>query len=227
MSSNPPYIITIDGTSSSGKSTISRLLAKKLNFKLLDSGKLYRSVGYIACDIYESIDIIKDYSELVSKISLKPNNVSHEYEVHYKNKIIDSLLYNENIGIAASIISKVPEVRKSMYDLQHSCVKGNGLIANGRDMGSEVFTDARLKIYITADVDIRARRRYEELINKGDVVEYQDIYNSLKKRDDSDMNRDISPLKVPDNAHILDTSNLKPNAIVDKILNLYTITSIN
>ena len=227
MSSNPPYIITIDGTSSSGKSTISRLLAKKLNFKLLDSGKLYRSVGYIACDIYESIDIIKDYSELVSKISLKPNNVSHEYEVHYKNKIIDSLLYNENIGTAASIISKVPEVRKSMYDLQHSCVKGNGLIANGRDMGSEVFTDARLKIYITADVDIRARRRYEELINKGDVVEYQDIYNSLKKRDDSDMNRDISPLKVPDNAHILDTSNLKPNAIVDKILNLYTITSIN
>ena len=227
MSSNPPYIITIDGTSSSGKSTISRLLAKKLNFKLLDSGKLYRSVGYIACDIYESIDIIKDYSELVSKISLKPNNVSHEYEVHYKNKIIDSLLYNENIGIAASIVSKVPEVRKSMYDLQHSCVKGNGLIANGRGMGSEVFTDARLKIYITADIDIRARRRYEELINKGDIVQYQDIYNSLKKRDDSDMNRDISPLKVPDNAHILDTSNLKPNAIVDKILNLYTITSIN
>ena len=227
MSSNPPYIITIDGTSSSGKSTISRLLAKKLNFKLLDSGKLYRSVGYIACDIYESIDIIKDYSELVSKISLKPNNVSHEYEVHYKNKIIDSLLYNENIGIAASIVSKVPEVRKSMYDLQHSCVRGNGLIANGRDMGSEVFIDARLKIYITADIDIRARRRYEELINKGDIVQYQDIYNSLKKRDDSDMNRDISPLKVPDNAHILDTSNLKPNAIVDKILNLYTITSNN
>jgi cytidylate kinase len=227
MSSNPPYIITIDGTSSSGKSTISRLLAKKLNFKLLDSGKLYRSVGYIACDIYESIDIIKDYSELVSKISLKANNISHEYEVYYKNKIIDSLLYNENIGIAASIISKVPEVRNSMYDLQHSCVKGNGLIANGRDMGSEVFTDARLKIYITADIDIRARRRYEELTNKGDIVQYQDIYNSLKKRDDSDMNRDISPLKVPDNAHILDTSNLKPNAIVDKILNLYTITSIN
>jgi len=227
MSSNTPYIITIDGTSSSGKSTISRLLAKKLNFKLLDSGKLYRSVGYIACDIYESINIIKDYSELVSKISLKANNVSHEYEVHYKNKIIDSLLYNENIGIAASVISKVPEVRKSMYDLQHSCVKGNGLIANGRDMGSEVFTDARLKIYITADIDIRARRRYEELTNKGDIVQYQDIYNSLKKRDDSDMNRDISPLKVPDNAHILDTSNLKPNAIVDKILNLYTITSIN
>jgi cytidylate kinase len=225
MSSNNTYIITIDGTSSSGKSTISRLLAKKLNFKLLDSGKLYRSAGYIACEIYESIDIIKDYSELVSKISLKPNNISNEYEVYYENKIIDSLLYNENIGLAASIVSKVPEVRKSMYDLQHTCVKDNGLIANGRDMGSEVFKDAQLKIYITADIDIRARRRFEELINKGDIVEYEDIYNSLKKRDDSDMNRDISPLKVPDYAHILDTSHLKPDAIVDKILNLYTITN--
>jgi cytidylate kinase len=225
MSPNPTYIITIDGTSSSGKSTISRLLAKKLNFKLLDSGKLYRSAGYIACDKYESIDMIKDYCELVSKISLKPNNISYEYEVYYENKIIDSLLYNENIGIAASIVSKVPEVRSSMYDLQHSCVKGNGLIANGRDMGSEVFKDAQLKIYITADINIRARRRFEELINKGDNVLYEDIYNSLKKRDDSDTNRDISPLKVPDNAHILDTSHLKPDAIVDKILNLYTITN--
>ena len=130
MNSNPTYIITIDGTSSSGKSTISRLLAKKLSFKILDSGKLYRSAGYIACDIYKSIDMIQDYCGLVSKLSLKPNNLSHEYEVYYENKIIDSLLYNENIGIAASIVSKVPEVRKSMYDLQHSCVEGEGLIAN-------------------------------------------------------------------------------------------------
>ena len=227
MSSNTTYIITIDGTSSSGKSTISRLLAKKLNFKLLDSGKLYRAAGYIACDKYDSIDRIRDYHELVSKISLKSNLSSHEYEVFYENKIIDPLLYNENIGIAASIVSKVPAVRESMYDLQHSCVKGNGLIANGRDMGTEVFKDAQLKIYITAEINIRARRRFEELVKKGEDVNYQDIYDSLKKRDESDMNRDISPLKIPKNAHILDTSCLKPDAIVDKILNLYTITAIN
>ena len=224
MKSNTTYIITIDGTSSSGKSTISRLLAKKLNFKLLDSGKLYRSAGYIACDIYDSIDMIRDYPGLVSKISLKPNNTSHEYEVLYKNKIIDSFLYTEKIGIAASLVSKVPAVRENMYNLQHSCVQGNGLIANGRDMGTEVFKDAQLKIYITAEINIRARRRFEELINKGDDVIYEDIFDSIKKRDDSDMNRDISPLKIPKNSHILDTSYLKPDAIVDKILNLYTIT---
>ena len=225
MSSDSTYIITIDGTSSSGKSTISRLLAKKLDFKLLDSGKLYRSAGYIACNIYDSLSMIEDYCELVSKISLQPNNLSNEYEVYYESKIIDSLLYNENIGVAASIVSKVPELRNSMYNLQHSCVKGKGLIANGRDMGSEVFKDAQLKIYVTADIHIRARRRFEELINRGDKVLYQDIYNSLKKRDDSDMNRVISPLKVPNNAHILDTSYLKPDAVVDKILKLYSITN--
>tara|TARA_B100001093_G_scaffold117941_1_gene110421 strand:- start:166 stop:846 length:681 start_codon:yes stop_codon:yes gene_type:complete len=224
MRSESTYIITIDGTSSSGKSTISRLLAKKLDFKLLDSGKLYRSAGYIACNIYDSLSMIEDYCELVSKISLQPNNVSNEYEVYYESKIIDSLLYNENIGVAASIVSKVPELRNSMYNLQHSCVKGKGLIANGRDMGSEVFKDAQLKIYVTADIDIRAKRRFEELINKGDNVLYQDIFNSLKKRDDSDMNRVVSPLKVPNNAHILDTSYLKPDAVVDKILKLYSIT---
>ena len=224
MKSNSTYIITIDGTSSSGKSTISRLLAKKLDFKLLDSGKLYRSAGYIACDIYDSIETVRDYHGLVSKISLKANNNSHEYEVYYRNKIIDSLLYNEKIGIAASIVSKVPQVREGMYNLQHSCVQGNGLIANGRDMGTEVFKDAQLKIYITAEIDIRARRRFEELVDKGDDVQYHDIYNSIKKRDDSDINRAISPLKIPKNAHILDTSHLKPDAIVDKILNLYTIT---
>ena len=225
MSSNSTSIITIDGTSSSGKSTISRLLAKKLNFKLLDSGKLYRSAGYIACDIYNSINEVKDYHGLVSKISLKTNKTSNEYEVYYEEKMIDYLLYNENIGIAASIVSKVPEVRTSMYNLQRSCIQGRGLIANGRDMGTEVFNDAQLKIYITAEISIRARRRYDELIDKGHDVIYEDIFHSLKKRDDSDTNRVISPLKIPRNAHIFDTSYLKPDAIVDKILNLYNITT--
>ena len=119
----------------------------------------------------------------------------------------------------------MPQVRESMYNLQHSCIQGNGLIANGRDMGTEVFKDAQLKIYITAEINIRAKRRFDELLNKGDDVRYQDIYDSIKKRDDSDINRDISPLKIPNNAHILDTSHLKPDAIVDKILNLYTITN--
>ena len=224
LKSESKNIITIDGTSSSGKTTISKILAKKLKFNLLDSGKLYRSVGLIASESSESLDNIKHLDELISNISLKSNDITYEFEIFYKNKKIDHLLNNERVGKAASVVSKIPQVRKYMLDIQHSCSKGNGLIANGRDMGSEVFPNARLKLYINATLEIRAKRRFNELIDKGQNVLQEDILESLKKRDESDMNRAISPLKIPNNAHIIDTSSLKPDAIVDKILNLYTIT---
>mgnify|MGYP006242535791 FL=1 len=111
-----------------------------------------------------------------------------------------------------------------MMKIQKQCVRGKGLIANGRDMGTEVFPEANLKLYVDASLDIRAKRRYEELKNKGENVNFENVYKSLQKRDESDTNRSISPLRVPNNAEIIDTTDLKPNAIVDKILNLYTIT---
>ena len=224
MKSKSTFIITIDGTSGSGKSTISRLLAKKLNFILLDSGKLYRSAGYIFSQSVNKADTPIDYKKLISQISLKTNNDLNEYEVCFNNLVIDKYLYTDDVAKAASVVSKIPEVRECMFNLQHSCVKGSGLIANGRDMGTEVFPDAPLKIYIDADLEIRAKRRLNELLNKGENVTFDNIYDSLMKRDDSDMNRELSPLKIPNNGHILDTSYLKPDAIVDKILNLYTIT---
>ena len=224
MKSKTTFIITIDGTSGSGKSTISRLLAKKLNFILLDSGKLYRSAGYIFSQSVNKADSSIDYKKLISQISLKTNNDLNEYEVCFNNLVIDKYLYTDDVAKAASVVSKIPEVRECMFNLQHSCVKGSGLIANGRDMGTEVFPDAPLKIYIDADLEIRAKRRLNELLNKGENVTFDNIYDSLMKRDDSDMNRELSPLKIPNNGHILDTSYLKPDAIVDKILNLYTIT---
>jgi len=218
-------IITIDGTSSSGKTTISKLLAKKLNFNVLDSGKLYRSVGFIASESSKPLDNIDNLDELVSDISLESNNDTYDFEIFYKSKKIDHLLYDEHVGKAASIVSKIPQVRKLMLDIQHSCAKEANLIANGRDMGTEVFPDAILKLYINASLEVRAKRRFDELIDKGQKnVKLDDVFESLKKRDESDMNRAISPLKIPDNAHIIDTSSLKPDAIVDKILNLYTIT---
>jgi len=224
MKSKTTFIITIDGTSGSGKSTISRLLAKKLNFILLDSGKLYRSAGYIFSQSVNKADSSIDYKKLISQISLKTNNDLNEYEVCFNDLVIDKYLYTDDVAKAASVVSKIPEVRECMFNLQHSCVKGSGLIANGRDMGTEVFPDAPLKIYIDADLEIRAKRRLNELLNKGENVTFDNIYDSLMKRDDSDMNRELSPLKIPNNGHILDTSYLKPDAIVDKILNLYTIT---
>ena len=224
MKSNSTYIITIDGTSGSGKTTISRSLAKKLSFSLLDSGKLYRSAGFIYLQSQESFSDMNSIKELISKITMSSNSDSNEYEIFYDNKKIDNLLYSEEVSESASIVSKIPEVRECMMKIQKLCVKGRGLIANGRDMGTEVFPEANLKLYVNASLEIRAKRRYEELKSKGEDVNLENIFKSLQKRDESDTNRTISPLRVPNNAEIIDTSDLKPDAIVDKILNLYTIT---
>jgi len=224
LKSNSTYIITIDGTSGSGKTTISRSLAKKLSFSLLDSGKLYRSAGFIYLQSQESFSDMNSIKELISKITMSSNSDSNEYEIFYDNKKIDNLLYSEEVSESASIVSKIPEVRECMMKIQRLCVKGRGLIANGRDMGTEVFPEANLKLYVNASLEIRAKRRYEELKSKGEDVNLENIYKSLQKRDESDTNRTISPLRVPNNAEIIDTSDLKPDAIVDKILNLYTIT---
>ena len=224
MKSNSTYIITIDGTSGSGKTTISKSLAKKLSFSLLDSGKLYRSVGFIYLQSKESFSDLNSIKGLISKITMSSNTDNNEFEIAFDNKKIDHLLYSEEVSESASIVSKIPEVRECMMKIQKLCAKGRGLIANGRDMGTEVFPEANLKLYVNASLDIRAKRRYDELKNKGEDVNIENVYKSLQKRDESDINRTISPLRVPDNAEIIDTSELKPDAIVDKILNLYTIT---
>ena len=224
MKSRSTYIITIDGTSGSGKTTISKSLAKKLGFNLLDSGKLYRSAGFVYLQSKELFSDLNSINNLISKITMSSNKDSNEFEVFFENKKIDHLLYTEEVSESASIVSKFPEVRECMLKIQKLCVKGRGLIANGRDMGTEVFPEADLKLYMNASLDIRSKRRYEELKSKGEDVSLENIYKSLKKRDESDTNRSISPLRIPDNAEIIDTSDLKPDAIVDKILNLYTIT---
>ena len=225
MRSSSTYIITIDGTSGSGKTTISKSLAKKLSFNLLDSGKLYRSAGFVYLKSTESFSDINSIKEVISKITMSSNIDSNEFEIFFENKKIDHLLYSEEVSESASIVSKIPEVRECMMKIQKLCVKGRGLIANGRDMGTKVFPEADLKLYVNASLDIRAKRRYDELKSKGEDVTLENIYKSLKKRDESDTKRSISPLRVPDNAEIIDTSDLKPDAIVDKILNLYTITN--
>jgi len=224
LRSSSTYIITIDGTSGSGKTTISKSLAKKLGFNLLDSGKLYRSAGFVYLKSTESFSNINSIKEVISRITMSSNIDSNEFEISFENKKIDHLLYSEEVSESASIVSQIPEVRECMMKIQKLCVQGRGLIANGRDMGTEVFPEANLKLYVNASLDIRAKRRYEELKNKGEDVNLENIYKSLQKRDESDTNRTISPLRVPDNAEIIDTSDLKPDAIVDKILNLYTIT---
>ena len=218
-------IITIDGLASSGKTTISKLLSHHLGFYTLDSGVLYRAFAYI-----KTIEGVDEYttdtiSRIINKINMVPTKTLG-FDIFYNKNNITTHLYNEEVGLAASNISKNEDIREGLSSIQHGSVQMPGLIANGRDMGTKVFPDAMLKIYFTANIDVRAKRRYAQLIESGSSPNLENIRKSLEERDQKDMNRDVSPLKADKDAVIIDSSALNIDTILDKILGLYKISRV-
>ena len=224
MSKNT-HIITIDGLAGSGKSAVSKKLSQNLGFYLLDSGILYRTFAYI-----KNIENINAFNKdnigyLMRHLSLVPTN-DLRFNIVFKNNDITNKLYSEEIGLAASVVSKIELLRLALLDLQHECIRDPGLIANGRDMGTKVFPNAVLKLYFTANLNIRAERRYNQLLSNDSTANIEDIKKSLQDRDEKDINRDISPLKAAKDAIIIDSSELNIESILDKILELYKITRV-
>ena len=201
---------------------LSKMLSKKLGFYFLDSGILYRTMGYIKLNENMNFDSPQNITDILNKIKLTPDTEKY-FRVNFNNTDITNKLYTEDIGQQASIVSQYSLVREALLTLQHSCITQPGLIANGRDMGTKVFPEAKLKIFMTASIEVRAERRYRELIESGLKVKLTDIQNKIAERDDSDKNRDISPLKLASDAHIIDSTDLNLDTILDKILELYNI----
>ena len=224
MINNIP-IITIDGLSGSGKSTISLLLAKKLKWNLLDSGILYRAVAYIINNQSINIKSKETILEIIANIQLVSSQ-SFKYKIHFNKEDISDYLKNEEIGIEASRVSKYGYIRKALLPIQHSCVMLPGLIANGRDMGTKVFPDADLKLFFIADLNVRVKRRHHQLSVLGQATDIQDINKSLIERDERDLTRNISPLKAANDAIVLDSTKLNIESVLDKILELYKISVV-
>ena len=222
--SNVP-VITIDGLASSGKTTISKLLSRYLGFYILDSGVLYRAFAYIK--IIENIDTytVDVIARVIDNLEMVPKK-DLGFSIIYNSNNITKNLYNEEIGLEASSISKNEDIRNVLLSIQHACAQAPGLIANGRDMGTKVFPRAILKIYFTASIDVRAKRRYEQLIKSGSSPNLINIRKSLEERDKKDMNREVSPLKAAKDAIIVDSSELNIDTILDKILGLYKISRV-
>lgn len=222
MSYKMANVITIDGLASSGKTSISRKLSKKLGYYFLDSGILYRAVAYIC--LTESLD--HDTNLLIANLKNNLEVVSDKkkhYMVNYKGNDLSDYLYNEEIGVHASIVSQKPEIREYLMRLQHNCVEPPGLVANGRDMGSKVFPDADFKLFIKADLVVRAKRRFKQLSDAGKEASLDKITSQLAERDKNDTNRKISPLIAPPGSIEIDSSHLNVDRILDKILELYKI----
>ena len=187
-------IITIDGPSASGKGSLAKALAKKLNFILLDSGLLYRAYSYC-------FDQAQNHSSAKKLFSnLRIDSIDHEMHVFKINTDITSILRHENIAKSASQLSSFQETRDNLISFQRDLASDNGLVADGRDMGTVVFPDAGTKIFLVADVEVRAKRRFLELQNAGQGVNMRDLIDNIRLRDKADKTREISPLMPADDS---------------------------
>ena len=208
-------IITVDGPSASGKGSLAKALSKELNFILLDSGLLYRAYSYC-------FDQDQNHSTAKSLfLNLRIDSIDHEMHVFENNKDITSILRHENIAKSASQLSGLKETRDNLISFQRDLASDNGLVADGRDMGTVVFPDAGTKIFLVADAEVRAKRRFLELQNAGQNVNMRDLIEDIRLRDEADKAREISPLMPADDSIELNSSDLTPQEVLEIVLKIY------
>jgi len=196
-------VITIDGPSASGKGALSKAIAKSFQFKLLDSGALYRLYAYLSNMSFTPNEIADQIRENVNFVL-----GNKDFLIKYLDNDITDDLRSEIIAKTASEFSSRKEVRVALFSIQRNFYDGSGLVADGRDMGTVVFNDAKLKVFLTASPEERAQRRYLELQNRGQEVNMRELMDDIKKRDLKDSSRELSPLFPAEDAHIIDSSNL-------------------
>jgi cytidylate kinase len=216
MSSRKP-IVAIDGPSGAGKSTVSRRVAQELGFTYIDTGAMYRCIGFAAlrdglsCENSPALDKTLDTIEIAfdgpatkQQVFLNGENVSEQIRVHEVSK-------------AASDFSALPVVREKLVALQRNMGQVGGVVMEGRDIGTNVFPDAEVKIYLDASAKVRAKRRYDELRAKGESIGFEKILEDQEKRDEQDMNRPLNPLCKAVDAEVVETSEMTIDEVVTNI----------
>ncbi len=204
-------VIAIDGPSGSGKGVITHRLARELGFHILDSGALYRLIGLAARKHGVSFDDAEALGKLARDLDVRFLPTDDEEEpirIQLEGEDVTSAIRTDEAGTDASRVAPIPAVRDGIKDLQRDFKKAPGLVADGRDMGTVVFVDADVKIYLTASAEARAERRYKQLIGKEKGVSLHDLFLSIQARDERDMNRPVAPLKPAEDAEIVDSTEM-------------------
>jgi cytidylate kinase len=207
-------VIAIDGPSASGKGTVAQLVAKALDFHYLDSGALYRIVAYAA----QQANISWQNEAALAKLAGTLEISFDEGEIYLGNDKISEQVRSEEMSRGASEVAVHAALRRVLLDIQHAFRQQPGLVADGRDMGSVVFTDAQTKVFLTASSKVRAQRRYKQLINKGNHVNLRAVLADIEMRDARDRQRTSAPLQQCADAKLLDTSHMKIAEAVEQIL---------
>lgn len=210
------FNIAIDGPSASGKSTIAKALAKELGFVHIDTGSMYRSIAYVCIESHVDLEDEKAVVEVCKNTTL---SLQRDGSIYANGKDVSYLIRTDVVSQGASIVSKYKEVREMMVEQQRAIAAQKGFVLDGRDITSVVLPDAEVKIFQSADVAVRAQRRFDEMIKMGQDVVYDDVYTDLVDRDHRDTTRSESPLiKVP-GALAIDTSYLSIEEIVQLVMN--------
>ena len=211
------YNVAIDGPAGAGKSTIAKLVAKEKGYIYVDTGAMYRALAIH----FLKTGIAPENTEKVIE-ACRDADVSIRYEdgaqqVYLNGENVTGMLRTEEVGNMASKTSAVPQVREKLLELQRTLAKENDVIMDGRDIGTNILPDADVKIYLTASVETRAKRRYDELKEKGEDCDLDQIAQDIKERDERDMNRETAPLKKADDAILVDSSHMTIPQVVSEI----------
>ncbi|MGQ9846127.1 MAG: (d)CMP kinase [Bacteroidales bacterium] len=218
-------IIAIDGYSSCGKSTLARNLAKYIGYRHIDTGAMYRAITLYCLEnnlIHNNRIDTEALLPLLNKISLdfKYNEQHGVNEIYLNNRMVESLIREPIISEYASIVSKISQVRSFLVKLQQKMGEQKRIVMDGRDIGTVVFPNADIKIFMTAKPEIRAQRRYKELIEKGINVKFDEVFKNIEERDYLDTHRDISPLIQAQDAVVIDNSFLTQDQQLEQVISI-------
>lgn len=212
--------IAIDGPAGAGKSSIAKAVSKELGYIYVDTGALYRTVGLNALRLGKDTKNAEDVIATLDGLKVSLRFVNNEQRVFLGEEDVSTAIRQNEVSMAASNVSAIPRVREFLFDLQRDIAKANNCIMDGRDIGTVVLPNAQIKIFLTASPEARADRRYKELVEKGQQVDYNKILEEIKERDYQDSHREIAPLKQAEDAVLVDSTELNLPQTIDYMLNI-------
>jgi len=219
-----PSIIAIDGPVAAGKSTIGRLLSQKLGYRFVDTGEMYRALTWKAMKLNVDLEDEAELNRLASSIRIDftspPNSGKRHCAVLVDGQDVTEEIHTQGVEVGVSLVSKVAGVRRVMVEQQQKLAQDGKIVMAGRDIGTTVLPHAQLKIYLSASSEERARRRYLEVIERGEAPDYQTILAELVRRDEIDSQRSISPLEPATDAKMVDTDGLNPDQVLAGIIRM-------